>query len=144
MIASKNRVKDKFEEFVADDKRRRLFERESLAFDAAEMISILMEEKAVTKAELARRVGKTRADITQLLNGSRNMTIHTLADLAFALGSRIEFKARACQLQNIDQAETQTHYLFRFAERCTNRYSPQSQPTDDEKKYRSPSDSLGA
>lgn len=120
--ASKTRVKDKFEEFMADDERRRLYERESLAFDAAEIISVLMEEKEVSKAELARRVGKSRADITQLLSGARNMTIHTLADLAFALGTRLEFKARSCpvaQSEQAQEAEAKTHYLYRFNKRDT-------------------------
>jgi transcriptional regulator with XRE-family HTH domain len=125
MSVAKARAKDKFEEFIANDERRRLYERESLAFDAAELISLLMEEKQVSKAELARRVGKSRADITQLLNGSRNMTMHTLADLAFALGSRIEFKARACPDQQTEKTDVQTHYLYRFARhRTRNPYVP--------------------
>ena len=125
MSVAKARVKDKFEEFIANDERRRLYERESLAFDATELISLLMEEKQVSKAELARRVRKSRAHITQLLNGSRNMTMHTLADLAFALGSRIEFKSRACPHRQSDKADAQTHYLYRFAgHRTRNPYVP--------------------
>jgi transcriptional regulator with XRE-family HTH domain len=137
-------VKDKFEEFVANGERRRLFERESLAFDAAELISLLMEEKQVTKAELARRVGKTRGDITQLLNGSRNMTMHTLADLAFALGARIELKARPCPRQQVEKSAAKTHYLYRFAAHCTqNVYSP-SAKTVKSGKTGSQSHQLGA
>jgi transcriptional regulator with XRE-family HTH domain len=122
--AAKTRVKDKFEEFVADNERRRLYERESLAFDAAELISVLMEEKKVSKAELARRVGKSRAYITQLLSGARNMTMHTLADLTFALGARVEFKARDCSPEQPEKTDTQAYYFYRFSRGMQAAYLP--------------------
>ncbi|MGA2267479.1 MAG: helix-turn-helix transcriptional regulator [Bryobacteraceae bacterium] len=83
-------LKDEFEEFVSDPNRRRLYEREALAFEASELVSRLMEDQGVSKSDLAQRVGTSKSHITQLLSGSRNMTMHTLADLAFALGHRIE------------------------------------------------------
>ena len=87
------KLRTKFEEFVADPKRRRVYERESLAFEAAELISGLMEQRQVSKTELAERIGASKSHVTQLLSGSRNMTMHTLADLAFALGHKIEIRA---------------------------------------------------
>ena len=48
-----------------------------------------MEEEGVTRAELAERIGTSRSHITQLLSGSRNLTVHTLSDLAFLLGHKI-------------------------------------------------------
>jgi len=118
--AAKIRFNSKFQQFVADDERRRLYERESLAFDAAEMISHLMEENSVSKAELARRIGKSRSEVTQLLNGSRNMTIYSLADLTFALGYYIEFKAR--QHRPNASHETTSHAMYRFEPRSRPRY----------------------
>lgn len=112
--------KDKFQEFIADDNRRLLYERESLAFDAAEMIAHLMVEKKMNKAQLARAIGKSRAYVTQLLSGSRNMTIHTLADLGLALGYRFELKARQCRSTDDCQDDVKTHSLYRFCK--TSRY----------------------
>jgi len=80
----------KLDEFMRDPEQQRLFEQESLAFEATELISSLMEQQGIKKAELARRIGKSKAFVTQLLGGSRNMTIHTFADLAFALGYRVQ------------------------------------------------------
>ena len=40
--------------------------------------------------ELIRWYGRTRGDINQLLNGSRNLTLRTLAELADALGCKVE------------------------------------------------------
>lgn len=85
--------KDQFQEFVSDPKRRLLYEREALALDAAELISQLMQVARVNKTELAGLVGTSKSHITSLLSGSRNMTMHTLADLTFALGYKVEIKA---------------------------------------------------
>jgi len=75
--------------FRFDPKRRRIYEREALAFEASELISRLMEEQQLSKTDLARLVGTSKSHVTQLLSGSRNMTVHTLADLAFALGHKV-------------------------------------------------------
>ena len=86
-------TQDHFQEFIADPRRRRIYEREALAFDASELISSLMEDKGVNKVKLAELTGTSKSHITQLLSGSRNMTVHTLADLAFVLGHKVEMKA---------------------------------------------------
>jgi transcriptional regulator with XRE-family HTH domain len=52
-----------------------------------------MKKQGVSRAGLALLVDTSKAHITQLLSGSRNMTLHTFADLAFALGHRISYKA---------------------------------------------------
>ena len=90
----KNKMTDTYSEFRVDAENRRIFEQESLATEATELISGLMEAGHVTKADLARKIGKSKAFVTQLLGGSRNMTMHTLADLAFALGHRIDLEAK--------------------------------------------------
>lgn len=53
--------------------------------------AILEEMKAqeISKVELANRIGKGKAFVSQVLNGSRNMTLKTLADFAWALGLEI-------------------------------------------------------
>lgn len=95
-----------FQEFVSDGARRRIFEREALALEAAESISRLMEQQGVNKSELAARLGASKSHITSLLSGSRNITLHTFADLAFALGAKIEFSvaplAGAPQCSRVD------------------------------------------
>lgn len=51
------------------------------------MLRSLMTEQGVSKAALARRLGKSRAYVTQTLAGDRNMTLRTLASFADALGA---------------------------------------------------------
>jgi transcriptional regulator with XRE-family HTH domain len=79
----------KLHEWVnANSKRASVYAQESLIVDAAEEIWAALAEEKMTKADLAARLGKSKAFITQLLNGSRNMTLRTLADVASALGRR--------------------------------------------------------
>jgi len=49
----------------------------------------LMEEKKVSRAELARRIGSSRAYITKLLGGNANFTLMTMVKLAMALDGAI-------------------------------------------------------
>jgi transcriptional regulator with XRE-family HTH domain len=93
--------KTKFEEFVRDRENQRVLEQESLALEATELISRLMDETKVSKSELAQRIGKSRAFVTQVLGGSRNMTMHTLADLAFALGYKVDMQAVRLEEQGV-------------------------------------------
>jgi hypothetical protein len=43
----------------------------------------------LTVAEL---LGTSKSNVTALLGGARNMTMHTLADLAFVLGNKVIIK----------------------------------------------------
>lgn len=77
-------------ESLRDPSYRRKFEQEFLAFAATELICSLMKKQKLSKADLAKRIGKSKAFVSQVLSGSRNMTMHTFADLACALGHKIE------------------------------------------------------
>jgi predicted nucleotidyltransferase/antitoxin component HigA of HigAB toxin-antitoxin module len=74
----------------ATPEARRLYEQERLVAWATERISEAMEEGEVSRADLARLLETSRANVTALLSGARNMTLRTLADVASALGKRVE------------------------------------------------------
>jgi transcriptional regulator with XRE-family HTH domain len=73
---------------------RRLLSVETLVAEASEMIASLMAEQSLSKADLARRLNKSRAWVTQLLSGKANMTVRTLADVAYALGAEVKLQAQ--------------------------------------------------
>jgi plasmid maintenance system antidote protein VapI len=52
-------------------------------------LSRLMAEKEVTRAELARRMGTSRAYITKMLSGNANFTLMTMVKLAMALDGAV-------------------------------------------------------
>lgn len=66
----------------------RLDAQEDLIFDVTQEILEVMEDLGANKADLARKLDVSRAHVTQVLSGERNMTLRTLADLAFALDRR--------------------------------------------------------
>jgi transcriptional regulator with XRE-family HTH domain len=73
-------------EWLSSDQRRIEFAEEALIVEVAEKIWAAMDAAKVTRTELADRLGKSKAYISQLLNGSRNMTLRSLAGLAYSLG----------------------------------------------------------
>jgi len=72
----------------------KLFAQEGLLLEASEEIWRVMNKQKVIKAELARRVGCSSAHVTMTLDGTRNMTLRTLADFAGALGYEVRVKLR--------------------------------------------------
>jgi plasmid maintenance system antidote protein VapI len=54
-----------------------------------EDLARLMEEKDINRAELARRMGTSRAYITKMLGGNANFTLLTMVKLAMALDGAV-------------------------------------------------------
>lgn len=69
---------------------RRRYEEERLILWTTEAICEAMEERGLNRAAVAGKLGTSRANVTQLLSGSRNMTLRSLAGLAHACGMRAE------------------------------------------------------
>ena len=73
----------------ADEKA---YAREDLVFNVTEDLLLILEDLSISKAELARRLGKSKSYVTQILSGSRNMTLGSFSDICFALGFKPEIK----------------------------------------------------
>jgi transcriptional regulator with XRE-family HTH domain len=71
---------------------RRLLRKEQLILDVTTTFYEQMEAQRITKADLARRLGKSAGFVTQLLAGDRNLTLGTIADLADALNGRLKVR----------------------------------------------------
>lgn len=65
-------------------------EAEALIAQASDLIAETMQETGMSKSELARRLGVSRAHITQTLSGERNLTLRTIAEILYTLGRRLE------------------------------------------------------
>ena len=70
----------------------RLYQQERAIQEATDLICEVMEEEGVSRAELARRLGKTKGYITQLLDGRTNMTVRTLSDVFGVLDRVVHFQ----------------------------------------------------
>lgn len=76
----------------ASDSSRREHERERLKLWTLDAIADAMDAKGMSKADLARKLGTSRAHVTQVFAGSKNATLSTIADLAWACGLRAVVK----------------------------------------------------
>lgn len=100
----------RLEHIVASDydvEYEQLVEQEALIFQAMELITEALQNDGLSKADLADRLGKSRAFVSQVLDGSRNMTLRTLSDLAFALGYRVHVHREA--IPEIRRASAVSH-----------------------------------
>lgn len=71
---------------VATEEGRRGLDVERLLLEATENLCLVMEREGVTSRELARRLRVSPARVSQMLDGTRNLTLATLAEAFHVLG----------------------------------------------------------
>jgi len=59
-----------------------------LIMEVTERLCELLEKEKISRKELADRLGKSKGFVSQLLNGGRNLTLRTVADILHVLGYR--------------------------------------------------------
>jgi transcriptional regulator with XRE-family HTH domain len=91
-------MKTQHEVLMENPEFQKLLSIELLVAETSEEIARLMAESGVSKADLARRLNKSRAWVTQLLSGKSNMTIRTLGEVLYVLDA--ELKPHAQQRQH--------------------------------------------
>lgn len=91
-----------YDDISSDDAEERIYARESLIYNVTEDLLLFLEDNEISKKELAKRLGKTAAYVTQLLNGSRNMTLGSFSDICFALGfkPKISIPVQKCESED--------------------------------------------
>lgn len=89
-----------------DRREERLFAREKLIYNTTEDILIILEKRGISKQELAKKLGKSRSFVTQVLSGARNMTLGTLSDVCFELDliATIKFTGQALSDERMGEA----------------------------------------
>lgn len=108
-----------------------LIEEERLVYLAAEMLSRAMEARDVNRATLATRLGKSKPFVTQLLNGGRNLTLRTLARVAFALGYRLRITLEPIggfRLDGVTTEQSKPPRIISWVSRCE--HQPPLEHTD--------------
>ncbi|MGH7570605.1 MAG: hypothetical protein ACREMK_02035 [Gemmatimonadota bacterium] len=82
-------MNERMKQILRNPTNRRLYEQERLIVWATEIVARAMKTAGKSKADMARDLETTPSHITQVLGGSRNMTLRTLANLAFSCDSRV-------------------------------------------------------
>ncbi len=94
------------EQYVEDPIHMRLFQQERAIYEVAELIESVMKEEGVTRSALAKRLGRSKGWVTQLLDGQANKTIRTVADVFAVLGREYRSFQRPIQISNMATAST--------------------------------------
>lgn len=94
------------QKLMSDEEGRKLYFREDLIFEITEAICKVMIEKRISKAELSRLAGVSKSNITQLLSGDQNMRLSTVADLLYALDSKLAVTAVPLDVDGILETTT--------------------------------------
>jgi transcriptional regulator with XRE-family HTH domain len=76
-------------ELEGDRELAKLTRQEELILDLTELILGRMEQKGVNKSELSNLLDTNKSHVTQLLRGSRNMTLRTISDIFFELDCKL-------------------------------------------------------
>ncbi len=75
-----------FQELLDRIKSMETYDSEVARDEVSNQIDALMKREDVSKAELARRLNKSRAYVTKILQGNANFTLDTLVKIAKVLG----------------------------------------------------------
>ena len=100
---------------TASPESRRLYEEERLILWATEAVAEAMANQGLTRAQLAEALGTSRPNVTQLLSGSRNMTLRTLAAVAHACGARAAVQLEPLSDWRFEQLGEQAVQRLRYA-----------------------------
>jgi antitoxin component HigA of HigAB toxin-antitoxin module len=80
---------ERFDQMVEEARETSEYWVESAIIEFTMDVGRLMDEQGVSRAELARRLGTSRAYVTKLLGGNANFTLETMSKVATALGAAV-------------------------------------------------------
>ena len=91
-----NRNKSWIEEQLQDPEFRRELAMERGGFEFVEQLEHVLSESGLSRSDLARRLGKSAAHITQALRRGRNLTIKTMVEIAGAVDHDVHIRLQRC------------------------------------------------
>ena len=77
------------------------------AVDVAADLTLLLNHAGISRADLARKLGWSRARVSQVLSGQENITVQTIAAVAGALGYTFDTVFRKAEAPAASQPWTQ-------------------------------------
>jgi transcriptional regulator with XRE-family HTH domain len=81
------------DKYMEDPEFAKLMAQGDLIMEVTETLCELLEREKVSRKELADRLGKSKGFVSQLLNGGRNLTLRTVADILYVLGYKVSLTA---------------------------------------------------
>lgn len=88
----RKRTSEQFADLLQRAEQSDVFHIDRLKLEISERIYAAMKQHGTSNAELARRLGKSRAYVTKLLRGTTNFTLESLVRIGRALSCEVEFE----------------------------------------------------
>jgi len=95
----KTSAAQEFKEMLSPTESQLDLKIDAAKLELSEQIFNAMQESGVTEAELARRLGVSRAYVNKILKGTANLTIESLVRIGVALGCEFQFSFRSAKLR---------------------------------------------
>lgn len=95
-----------FDGVELSDADERAYQRESLIYNVAEDLLLLLEDNNLSKNDLARRLNKSRSYVTQALSGARNLTLGSLSDICFALNASVKITMHSNESTDVSREQS--------------------------------------
>jgi transcriptional regulator with XRE-family HTH domain len=106
------------DKYMEDPEFARLMAQGDLIMEVTERLCELLEKEKISRKELADRLGKSKGFISQLLNGGRNLTLRTVADILHVLGYKVSLTAHK------EEVKRQESNVIEFRTAYTQRKKP--------------------
>lgn len=74
---------------LPNEEDQRDYAQERAIVGVTESVVCAMDEAGLNQTEIAARIGKSRGHVSRLLDGTRNMTLRSLADMLWACGKEV-------------------------------------------------------
>jgi transcriptional regulator with XRE-family HTH domain len=108
MAEKKLTAAERFNKLHEAAQKRDSYYIEAAKVELSEQIYVAMEDNGVSEAELARRIGASRAYVNKVLQGSTNFTIESLVKIGRALSREFTFEFA---VPDPNEAEEQVTYI---------------------------------
>jgi len=113
MNMKKEPEKTLMDKYLEDPEFAKLMAQGDLIMEVTETLCELLEKEKISRKELADRLGKSKGFISQLLNGGRNLTLRTVADILHVLGYKVSLTPYK-EVRQIHESN-----VIEFKTRCT-------------------------
>jgi transcriptional regulator with XRE-family HTH domain len=99
MNTKRDPEKTLMDKYLEDPEFAKLMAQEDLIMEVTETLCELLEKEKISRKELADRLGKSKGFVSQLLNGGRNLTLRTVADILYVLGYKVTLVPHKVEIQ---------------------------------------------
>jgi transcriptional regulator with XRE-family HTH domain len=99
MNTKRDPEKTLMDKYLEDPEFAKLMAQEDLIMEVTETLCGILEKEKVSRKELADRLGKSKGFVSQLLNGGRNLTLRTVADILYVLGYKVTLVPHKVEIQ---------------------------------------------